>query len=143
MDIETAQATPRSPVSVAVTMRHHTLVQDKPQAAGGADEGPMASELLLAALLACQHSTFVKVAAKRRLDVRIAGLHAEMAFEGGDIARIAVRFDLACDAAVRDDALATMVRLTEAACTISKALKVPMQSTYTRVGTPAAAASSR
>jgi uncharacterized OsmC-like protein len=129
-DTETAKATPRSPVSVQVTMRGHTLVQDKPATSGGADEGPMASELLLAGLLACQHSTFVKVAAKRRVAAAIQGLDGEMDFKDGEISALRVRFTLATDAT--DEQVATLLRLTDKTCTISQVLKVPVEGSFVR-----------
>jgi uncharacterized OsmC-like protein len=130
MDTETATALPRSAVSVQVTLRGHTVVQDKPVASGGRDEGPMASELLLAALLGCQNSTFVKVAAKRRVAATLRRLDGEMDFKDGDISALRVRFTLATDAT--DDQVATVLRLTDKACTISQALKVPVEATFTR-----------
>jgi uncharacterized OsmC-like protein len=130
MDKETATATPRGPASVQVMMRSHRLVQDKPAASGGQDQGPMASELLLAALLACQHSTFVKVAAKRRVAADIRKLDGEMDFRDGDITRLRVLFTLATDAA--DEQVATVLRLTDKACTISQALKVPVEASFVR-----------
>ena len=45
MDVEAGTAVPRSPVSVAVVLRGHTLVQDKPPASGGKDEGQWDDEL--------------------------------------------------------------------------------------------------
>jgi uncharacterized OsmC-like protein len=131
--VETGTATPRSPVAVTVRMRGHDVVQDKPAASGGKDEGPMASELLLASLLACQHSTFVKVAAKRRLEASLTRLEGELHFDdAGEIARAAVRFVLHAPATVADAALETAIRLTDGACTISKALKVPVHGTLVR-----------
>ena len=131
MDIETASAKPRSPVSVAVTMRGHTLIQDKLAPSGGKDEGPMASELLLASLLACQHSTSVKVAAKRKVDWHPSGLDGSMAFDdAGDISSIDVRFRLRSTA--DDAAVHTVLRLTEKSCTISRALRTPIKVEFTR-----------
>jgi uncharacterized OsmC-like protein len=130
MDTETASATPRSAVGVEVTMRGHRLVQDKPAASGGADQGPMASELLLAAVLACQHSTFVKVAAKRRVTATVRRLDGEMGFKDGDISAIRVRFALGTDAT--DDQVATVLRLTDKACTIRQALKVAVEASFVR-----------
>jgi uncharacterized OsmC-like protein len=145
MDVETGTAVPRSPVSVAVVLRGHTLVQDKPQASGGKDEGPMASELLLAGLLACQHSTFVKVAAKRKVEASIRDLKGEMHFADGDIAAIRVKFHVAAAPGVTDQAIDTLLKLTDRTCTISKALKVPVEASYSRSAAeaPAARASSR
>jgi uncharacterized OsmC-like protein len=132
-DVEKGTAVPRSAVSVAVVLRGHTLIQDKPAASGGKDEGPMASELLLAGLLACQHSTFVKVAAKRRAEAALRDLKGEMAFADGDISAIRVKFHVAAPAATTDQAIETLLKLTDRACTISKALKVPVEASFVRV----------
>ncbi|MHB1261875.1 MAG: OsmC family protein [Thermoplasmatota archaeon] len=144
MDVEAGTAVPRSAVSVAVVMRGHTLVQDKPQASGGKDEGPMASELLLAGLLACQHSTFVKVAVKRKVEASIRDLKGELHFADGEIVAIRVKYHLTAPPATTDQALETLLKLTERTCTISRVLKVPVEAAYSRVaaGAPAAKASS-
>lgn len=142
--IESATATPRSPVSVQVSMRGLSIIQDKPARLGGSDAGPMASELLLAGLLACQHSTLVKVAAKRRTDLRLVAVAGHMHFDAaGDIARIELAFRLAAPAGTRAESVEACLRLTEATCTISRALKVPVHSGYTLVAAPDATASSR
>ena len=145
MDVETGTATPRSPVSVKLQFRGHTLVQDKPATSGGKDEGLMASELLLAGLLACQHSTFYKIAAKRRTEAAIQRIDGDMHFENGDISVIKVRFTIAAGAEVGDSSIDTLLKLTDKSCTISKAIRVPIEATYTRVAAsaPAASASSR
>lgn len=132
MDIEDATATPRSAVAVTVKTRQHTIVQDKPVASGGKDEGPMASELLLAGLLACQNSTFAKIAAKRRTDAAIKSLRGELQFTNGDISAIRVHFSIAAPTTVADTALTTLLKLTDTACTITKVLKVPVEATFTR-----------
>jgi uncharacterized OsmC-like protein len=144
MDVETGTAVPRSAVSVAVVLRGHTLVQDKPQPSGGKDEGPMASEMLLASLLACQHSTFVKVAAKRKVDATVRDVKGEMSFSDGEIVAIRVKFHLTAAPATSDQALDTLLKLTDRTCTISRVLKVPIEATYSRsaAGEPAAKASS-
>jgi uncharacterized OsmC-like protein len=126
-DIETGYAEPMSPVSCRITLRGHTIVQDKPPALHGADAGPMASELLLAGLLACQLSTFVKVAAKRRSPLRPARIEGAVHLDdAGDIERIALAWTLVGpeDASAQAD---TILRLTERTCTISRALKVPVR----------------
>lgn len=130
MDTETATAHPLSPVSVRITMRGHEVVQDKLPGSGGANQGPMASELLLAALLACQHSTFVKVAAKRRMEAQLVRLEGEMDFKDGDIAALRVAFHLKTTGT--DDQVGTVLRLTDKACTISQALKLHVEQSFTR-----------
>ncbi len=144
VDIETGTAVPRSDVSVAVVLRGHTLVQDKPAPSGGKDEGPMASELLLAGLLACQHSTFVKVAAKRKVEASIRDLKGELHFAEGEIVGISVKYHLTAPPATTDQAIETLLKLTDRTCTISRVLKVPVEATYARVAAvaPAAKASS-
>ncbi len=125
MDSEDAIATPRSPVGCTITARDHTVIQDKPSASGGQDEGMMASELLLASLLACQLSTFHKVAAKRRADLAAESLHGVLHFDDhGDIARVDLEWTLSgtADDKQRD----TVLRLTDKACTISRVLDVPV-----------------
>jgi uncharacterized OsmC-like protein len=133
VDTETADAAPLSPVAVAVTMRGHRIVQDKPATSGGKDEGPMSSELLLAGLLGCQNSTFAKVAAKRRLTATVRSLHGEMDFKDGDISAIRVRLVVAAGQDVPDSAIETALRLTDKSCTISRVLKVPVHATFERV----------
>jgi uncharacterized OsmC-like protein len=132
VDIETGNASPLGPVSVLLQFRGHKLVQDKPAASGGQDEGPMASEFLLGALLACQHSTFVKVAAKRKLDAHIVSLDGAMEFTNGDISALRVTFQVKASPLVEDKAIETAMRLTDTTCTISRALKIPVQQTLVR-----------
>lgn len=132
MDTERGKAVPRSAVAVTVTLRHHTLVQDKPHASGGKDEGPMASELLLAGLLGCQNSTFTKVAAKRKVTASVQDIQGEMDFKDGDISALRIHFNLQASPDVPDSALETLVRLTDKSCTISRALKVPIESRFSR-----------
>lgn len=129
MDSESATAVPRSPVSCTITAREHTLIQDKPAQAGGQDLGMMASELLMASLLSCQLSTFAKVAAKRKSSVKARAIRADMHFDGaGDIDRM----ELAWTFDGGDEAEhATLTKLTDKVCTISRALSCPIQVRYT------------
>lgn len=131
MDIETATAVPRSPVSCTVTARHLSVVQDKPASSGGEDSGMMASEHLLVALLSCQLSTFYKVAAKRKADARAASITGDLHFDdAGDIARVALHWVFAGSA--DDKALETLIRLTDKVCTISRVLSCPVDADYSR-----------
>lgn len=131
MSIEDADAVPRSAVSCTITARGHSVIQDKPADLGGQDQGPMASEYLLGSLLACQLSTFVKVAAKRRADLQAVRIHGDLHFDDrGDIERVALAWSLSGGA--EDKAVETVLRLTDKACTISRALSVPVEWTYSR-----------
>lgn len=129
MDLETARAVPTSPVSCTISMREHTIVQDKPQALGGADAGAMASEILMAALLACQLSTFEKIKAKRAADVTVVDVQAVCHFnDAGDIEQFDVHWQFV--AGYDEKAAATLVRLTDKVCTISRALSVPVEAAF-------------
>lgn len=131
MDVERAIAVPRSPVSCTVTARELEVIQDKPVASGGANEGMMASELLLAGLLGCQLSTFVKVAAKRSADAQAKQVQGDLHFnDAGDIERVALEWTFAGEAS--DKSLDTLVRLTDRVCTISRALACPVSATWKR-----------
>ena len=105
----------------------------------------MASELLLAGLLACQHSTFFKIAAKRRTDATVQAIDGEIHFADGDISAIRVAFTIGAPDSVADAAIQTLLKLTDKSCTISQVLNVPVEATYKRVApaAPAAKASSR
>ncbi len=132
MDTEIGTARPISPVSAQIRLRHLTVIQDKPPAYGGTDRGPMASELLLAGLLACQLSTLHKVAAKRRMDIEVVDLKGSLVFDdAGDIARVDLHFQVRTPAG--EDQVETLLRLTDKACTISRVLKVPITSTFVRL----------
>jgi len=132
--IETASARPRSPVSAEITARQHVLVQDKPPGLGGRDEGVMASEYLLAALLACQLSTFHKVNAKRHTGIEARRIEGNLHFdEAGDIHTVALLWELDVPDALPDEKVDTVLRLTDKACTISKVLNVPLARQFVRV----------
>ncbi len=118
-------------MSCEVTMRGHTMIQDKPESSGGSDAGPMASEHLMTALLSCQLSTFHKVAAKRKADARAASIQADMHFnDAGDIDRIDLSWVF--EGSADDASLDTIVRLTDKVCTISRVLSCPVAARWTR-----------
>lgn len=131
MDIETATAVPRTPVSCTITARQHSVIQDKPEASGGQDLGLMASEHLLAGLLSCQLSTFYKVAAKRKADVRAQAIRGDLHFDdAGEIAKVELHWTL--DGEATDAQLDAIVRLTDKVCTISRVLSCPIEADYKR-----------
>ncbi len=125
---ESVIAKPRTPVSCTIQARDHVLLQDKPPANGGADDGPMASEFLLAAIAACQLSTMHKVRAKRGVDVEFESVTVGCDFDDkGDIGHVRIAWKVLKG---DDKDIATIVKLTDRVCTISRALKVPVEATY-------------
>lgn len=123
-DTEYVHVETTTPLSTRVTARHHTFVVDKPPSSGGADGGPMASEYFLAALASCQITTAHKIAAKRRKPLDGVAIHGSLHFDGDLIERIELDIDVAGQ--VDADELQTIFRLTERACTISRAVSVPV-----------------
>ncbi len=127
--IETATAEPRTAVSCTIRMRDHTIIQDKPPELHGDDTGPMASEILMASLLACQLSTFAKVAKKRKVEAHVTSLTATLHYdEKDDFERIELDWDVGGD--VDAAGLETLLRLTDKVCTVSRALKFPIESRH-------------
>ncbi len=125
---ESVTASPRTPVSCTIQVRGHVLLQDKPPASGGADDGPMASEFLLAAIAACQLSTMHKVRAKRGVDVDFESVTVGCTFDDkSDIDAIQIAWKVTKG---DDKDVATIVKLTDRVCTISRALKVPVETSY-------------
>jgi uncharacterized OsmC-like protein len=112
----------RSPKSTRLQVRQFTLIQDKPPASGGTDEGPMASEYLLAALASCTLTTAARIAEQRKVAMSLVA-EAEMDFDDrGEVTAIRLLEKVRSDAPPKD--VETVLHLTERACTISKLLAV-------------------
>lgn len=128
---ETVVVRTRTPSSTRAQARHHEFVIDKLPENGGADEAPMASEYLLAALGSCQVTTAHKIAAKRRTSIDSIVISATAEFDGDVIATIVL--DIEVHGAPGDQELETIFRLTERSCTVSRALSVPIEQRLRRV----------
>src|SRR3712207_3610312 len=122
---ETVTIRTRTPASTQAQARHHEFVIDKLPANGGDDEGPMASEYLLGALGSCQITTAHKIAAKRREPIDAIAITATATFEGDLITGIVLDMDIT--GGPDDEELATILRLTQRSCTITRALSVPIE----------------
>ncbi len=112
--------------STRALARGHVIAQDKP-APKGEDTAPMATELLLAALGACQITTAHAIAAKRRKPVERIVIEGTLQFSRGVISRIFL--DVTLHGAVGQEDADTIVRLAERSCTVSQALRVPIEAT--------------
>lgn len=113
-----------TPHATRATARGHVIRQGKPPPADD-DSGPMSSELLLAALGACTVTTAHAIAAKRRQQVDRIEVDATATFARGLIARIVL--DVALHGPLAAEEAETIVRLTERSCTITRALRVPVE----------------
>lgn len=106
--------------------RVHEARTDRPVDLGGGDSGPMASEILLAALASCTATTVAKVAEKRRLSLREIEISAFLDFDDeGEPFRIRLRVLVAS----RHDPVEVMKALdiAERLCTISHMLRIPIE----------------
>lgn len=130
-EIEVVTVVGTSPVATRATAREHEFAIDKPEAAGGEDAGPMASEYFAAALASCQLTTATKIAAKRRQRLDVSAIRAEVHLDGGLISKVVL--DLDVRGTVAPDELDTILRLTERSCTISRATSVPIERNVHRV----------
>ena len=122
---ETVVVSTRTPASTRARARQHEFVIDKLPASGGDDEGPMASEYLLAALASCQITTAHKIAVKRGEPIDAISITATLWIERGCITNI--KLDIDVSGGPDDDELDTILRLTERSCTVSQALSVPIE----------------
>ena len=122
---ETVVVTTRTQASTRAQARHHEFVIDKLERNGGGDEAPMASEYLLGALASCQITTAHKIAAKRRHPIEAISITATATFDGDTITNILL--DIEVRGGGDDEELATVLRLAERSCTVSRALRVPLE----------------
>ena len=129
---ETVVVQSRNAASTRAQARHHVFVIDKLPANGGNDDGPMASEYLLGALGSCQITTAHKIAAKRRQPLEAMSVSATASFDGDVITGIVLDIEIT-GGPDDDEALETILRLTERSCTISRALSVPIEHRVRRV----------
>ena len=115
------------PTTTHATVRSHALVVDKPIEAGGTDAGPMASEYLAVALASCHVTTAIKIAAKRRRPIARIAVRTTLHFEDDLIAKAVLDVEATGD--LDEEELATIFRLVERSCTISRAVAFPVERT--------------
>ncbi|HWG89410.1 MAG TPA: OsmC family protein [Candidatus Thermoplasmatota archaeon] len=100
---ETVHIVSTAPKQARATVRGFTLMADKPQEKGGNNEGPMPSELFLAALGTCMSMTFRRIAEARRVPLEHLELVAEMDFsDKGDTTAIRLTARVRSTAAEKD-----------------------------------------
>lgn len=132
-DVEVVDLELRSPVSTRCvartegTDRSVEFFTDKPHEKGGTDEGPMSSELLGAAVASCHMTTAKKVADKRKVPFSRLQCRALIHFEGDQIERLELVFKVESDASQGD--WETVMRLAAKACTVGRAVRVPIDHT--------------
>ncbi len=116
--IELAQVGPST--SEAAIRSHHTLI-DRPVDKGGADEGPMGGELLLAALGGCFLSNLY--AAARARETPLEGVRAEVTgtLEGTPPRFVRINVALSADGSAEN--LEKLSVIAEKGCIVANTLK--------------------
>lgn len=134
-DKEIVTVTASTPVTTRAEARTHEFVIDKPEASGGGDEGPMASEYLFGALGSCQITTAYKVAAKRNRTIHAVRVVVTGSIQDGLVENIHLDIHVEGDGEPKD--WETLFRLVERVCTVSRALSVPVTRTVHATTEPA------
>lgn len=124
--------------------RGHEVATDFPHDVGGEDGALMPSELMLAALGACLSVTLRTLSEIRKEHVRDVSIVVEGELDRGLFARIRVTMEIDTD--LPDEKVSRLLELTEKHCTVSRALGLAVERTWTRrqppIATPEAAEAS-
>lgn len=115
-------------LSSAITGRGHALTADEPPQYGGADTGPMPTELLVAALASCFCLAVVWAAGKKRID--IADLRVDVRPErAGDEPRHGA-YDVWIHSSTPASELAPAVELAKRYCWVTNTISHPPEVRY-------------
>jgi len=123
-----ATATHAGGYSADVRARGHALRVDEPAEVGGADTGPMPTELFCAALASCFCLAVGHVARKR--DVALPGLEVTVRAERAGRELRYERFTVVATAAVADAVLAPLVERARPFCWVSNTLAAGIEVEY-------------
>lgn len=117
--VELAQV---APTTTEASIRHHTVRVDRPEAKGGADDGPMGGELLLAALGGCFASNLMAAINAREAPVENLRITVEGDLEEAPARFGAIRMTVVADTG--DPALLDkLVTMSERACIVANTLR--------------------
>jgi putative redox protein len=122
----------RGGLATDVTGRGHALRVDEPQEFGGADTGPMPTELLAAALASCMCIAVAWAAGKRRVELPDLAVEVRPHRAPGEPrhGRYEVRVESSAPAALLDPCVALGARY----CWVTNTLITPPEITYEVVG---------
>jgi len=120
-----------------ISARHHTIISDQPQSFEGTNKGPKPSELLLAALAACQEVTWRIYADTMgiqidRISIELRGIQDLRGFMGVDdsipAGFVKIEGDVSIDSPATSEQLAKLQKIVDAHCPVMDDLKrsVPM-----------------
>ena len=115
-------------LSAEITGRDHTLHADEPEEFGGADSGPMPTEILTASLASC-FCMALAWSAKRR-NVELTEIEVDVRPERPGQAPRLGAFDVWVRASAPPDVLAPLVDLAKRVCWVSNTLANPPEIRY-------------
>lgn len=111
-----------------VHIRQHRVAVDRPLAKGGADQGPMGGELLLAALGGCFMSTLIAALTARELSVRDLAVRVSGTVDGTpprfQSAKLEVR-----GSGLAQGELEKLVTVAERSCIVANTLRANLELT--------------
>ena len=124
------------------TIRRHKVLIDRPEAKGGADEGAMGGELLLASLGGCFMSTLLAAVKARETDAgsRVENVRLEVlgTLDGSPTRFTNIQMNVSADYA-DEAALHKLVTIAERSCIVANTLKSAVElSVKVQTGAPAA-----
>ena len=131
-----------SPTTSEATIRRHRVLIDRPEAKGGADEGAMGGELLLASLGGCFMSTLLAAVKARETDERskVENVRLEVlgTLDGSPTRFTSIQMNVSADYA-DEAALHKLVTIAERSCIVANTLKSAVElSVKVQTGAPAA-----
>ena len=109
------------PSATEAAIRSHRVLVDRPEAKGGADNGPMGGELLLAGLGGCFLSNLL--AAARARETPLEGVEAAVVgtLEGAPPRFVSIRIELSAQTSA--DNLEKLAAIAEKGCIVANTLK--------------------
>jgi len=127
-DTEQAHVVSTGVVSTKATIRGFTVTFDKPAAKMGRDEGPMPSEMYLAALGSCYMMGFTRIAKVRGVEVSHVEADVVGRFDkGGEFDRLQMNVRVRSPAT--REQLEVIDRLAERSCTVAALTKLAVERT--------------
>ena len=118
-DAKGVKASRRKGYAHSLTARHHTLIADEPEDAGGSDAGPSPTELLALSLASCTAITVEMYADRKNWDV--GALEVEVEYESER--SVPVRYDVLITIPVElSDEQVERLRVIAGKCPVHRAL---------------------
>ncbi len=94
-----------------VTAGTFTIPVDEPESAGGSNEGPQPTELLLASVSSCFTLAVAHVAGRRGIELSHLNVEVTGTYEGPRFSALEIRVDVGCEEEVRDRLLESAARV--------------------------------